>query len=369
MSLAQVIARTWRDNLLFSVLLELTYRCNLDCFFCYNDLGQTGRPLSRESYFQLFSDLAAMQVLNLTFSGGEPLAHPDFLLLGARARELGFVVRIKSNGHALRGELLRRLKTEVDPFIVEVSLHGATAATHDRQTRVPGSFERLLSNLGEMRELGFRVKINTTLTAWNEGEIEGMFDLVESFGAAFQVDPEVSPRDDGDREPLSISPSREGMLKLFTVQGERARAAVSALPAALPMPTGIARGGDDGTVPTAVDKHCGAGSAGIAVDPYGNVYPCVQWRRPVGNLNEQRISEIWAGSAGLREIREQTTAAKGMVEGYGPAGPFLNFCPGNADAHSGDPLKVYPSALRRMDVTEEIQRRAGEKRTLLPILP
>jgi radical SAM protein with 4Fe4S-binding SPASM domain len=124
-------------------------------------------------------------------------------------------------------------------------------------------------------------------------------------------------------------------------------------------------------VPTAVDKHCGAGSAGIAVDPYGNVYPCVQWRRPVGNLHERRISEIWSGSSGLQEIRDLTTAAKGMVEGYGPAGPFLNFCPGNADAHSGNPLGVYPSALRRMDVTEEIQRgsgMAGEKKALLPIV-
>jgi MoaA/NifB/PqqE/SkfB family radical SAM enzyme len=371
-SFAQVIARTWRDNLLFSVLLELTYRCNLDCFFCYNDLGQAGRPLSREGYFQLFEDLAAMQVMNLTLSGGEPLAHPDFLHLGGKARELGFVVRVKSNGHALRGELLRRLKDEVDPFIVEVSLHGATAATHDRQTRVPGSFERLLLNLGEMAELGFRVKVNSTLTAWNEGEIEGMFDLVESLGLAFQVDPEVSPRDDGDREPLSISPTREGMLRLFAVQEERARLAWERQgggATAGTSATGIARGGDDGTVPTAVHKHCGAGSAGISVDPYGNVYPCVQWRRPVGNLHEQRIGEIWRGSAGLAEIREITTAAKGVVEGYGPAGPFLNFCPGNADAHGGDPLQVYPSALRRMDVTKEIQRKAGEKKTLLPILP
>ena len=46
-------------------------------------------------------------MLNLTLSGGEPLAHPDFFLLGSRARELGFVVRVKSNGHALRGAALR----------------------------------------------------------------------------------------------------------------------------------------------------------------------------------------------------------------------------------------------------------------------
>lgn len=373
MSFADVIARTWRDNHLFSVLLELTYRCNLDCFFCYNDLGQVGRPLPREAYFQLFEDLAAMQVMNLTLSGGEPLAHPDFLALGRKARELGFVVRIKSNGHAFRGELLRRVKEEVDPFIVEVSLHGATAATHDRQTRVPGSFERLLKNLAEMAAAGLRVKVNTTLTAWNEGEIEGMFDLVEALGLAFQVDPEVSPRDDGDREPLSVSPSREGVLRLFRLQEERARRAMEGQEPATPAAAtvAIARGADDGTAPMApisVDKHCGAGSSGIAVDPYGNVYPCVQWRRPVGNLHEQRIGEIWAGSAGLSQVREITAAAKRLVDGYGPAGPLLNFCPGNAEAHRGDPLAVYPSALSRMELAAEAQG-AGRKKPLLPILP
>ena len=33
-----VLDRVTRENILFSVLVELTYRCNLDCFFCYNDL-------------------------------------------------------------------------------------------------------------------------------------------------------------------------------------------------------------------------------------------------------------------------------------------------------------------------------------------
>ena len=140
MSFAGVLRKTWSDNLLFSALVELTYRCNLDCFFCYNDLGLQGEPLRTEQYFRFFEELRDLQVLNLTLSGGEPLAHPDFLRLGARARELGFVVRVKSNGHALRGEMARRVRDEIDPFLIEVSLHGATAATHDRQTRVPGSF-------------------------------------------------------------------------------------------------------------------------------------------------------------------------------------------------------------------------------------
>lgn len=364
MGFEQILQKTWRDNILFSVLVELTYRCNLDCFFCYNDVGLRGEPLRTEQYFAFFSDLRDLQVLNLTLSGGEPLAHPDFFRLGARARELGFVVRVKSNGHALRGEALRRLRDEVDPFLVEVSLHGSTAATHDRQTRVPGSFERLLSNLREALGLGLRIRINSTLTAWNEDEVEGMLDLAESLGLPLQIDPEVTPRDDGSREPLAIAPSRTGMARMFALQAARARARSGGS-------LEIGKGADDGTLPASVEKHCGAGSAGVAVDPYGNVYPCVQWRRPVGNLHQQSIEEIWTTSAGLRQVRELTTQAKGLVDSYGPAGALMSFCPGSAVVREGDPLRVYPEALQRMKVLGEVMETAagGGKRAVLPIVP
>ena len=377
MSFESVLLRTWSGNHLFAVLVELTYRCNLDCFFCYNDLALRGAPLSTGQYCDFFAELREMQVLNLTLTGGEPLAHPDFLLLGARARELGFVVRIKSNGHALRGAMARRIRDEIDPFLIEVSLHGATAAVHDRQTRVAGSFERLLANLRELRRLGLRVKINSTLTAWNEHEVEAMMGLADDLGMPLQIDPEVTQRDDGDRGPLAVTASREGVRRLFALLGERAErarqdagpggAAAAAASSSPPTPLAAAmRQADDGLAPATADKHCGAGSSGIAVDPYGNVYPCVQWRRPVGNLHRQSIREIWATSAGLADVRALTVEAKRVVDGYGAAGPLLAFCPGNAAALTGDPLRVYAGAEGRMELALEAQE--ARKKTLLPVL-
>ena len=55
MGFERILQKTWRDNILFSVLVELTYRCNLDCFFCYNDLGLRGEPLHTDQYFDLFA--------------------------------------------------------------------------------------------------------------------------------------------------------------------------------------------------------------------------------------------------------------------------------------------------------------------------
>lgn len=329
MTFDELSLRSWEENKLFSVLVELTYRCNLDCFFCYNDLALRGRPLSFAQYDAMLGDLAAMGVMNVTLTGGEPLAHPDFFRIGARARELGFVVRVKSNGHALRGELARRLRDEVDPFVVEVSLHGATAETHDRQTRVPGSFAALLSNLREILDLGMRVKVNSTLTAWNEHETAEMYALCDALNVPLRFDLQVSPRDDGDRSPLDIAPTAEGIRKLMAIETARsvAPAATAAQPA-MAAPT----------------KHCGAGSAGIAIDPYGNVYPCVQWRRAVANLHETPVSAIWGDR--FDGIREETAAAVGVVRAH-PNGKLLNFCPGLAESLTGSALAV-PREMERI---------------------
>ncbi len=350
-NLAGVLARTWQDNILFSVLLELTYRCNLDCVFCYNDLGLRGTPLSTEQYFALLGDLHAMQVMNLALSGGEPLAHPDFFRIGRRARELGFVVRVKSNGHALSSGLARRLQDEVDPYMVELSLHGANAASHDRQTRVSGSFERLVANIEGMRALGLRVKLNSTLTAWNEAEAKAMFELADRLGVPLQFDPEVTPRDDGDKSPLALSASREAVLRLFRVEFERGERAARLVGE---RPNEVGRQADEDQ-PVAPTKHCGAGSSGITVDPFGNVYPCVQWRVPSGSLHQASIREIWTGSAALSRVRTQTEELKLRLADE-PGAALMNFCPGLAASRSnGDPLAIYAGATLRKEVIQQVQ--------------
>jgi MoaA/NifB/PqqE/SkfB family radical SAM enzyme len=354
------MARFWDDNRLFTVLLELTYRCNLDCVFCYNDLALAGKPLSLADYRTLIDDLATMGVLHLSLSGGEPLAHPDFFAIGAHARQRGFAVRVKSNGHALRGALARRLREEVDPYLIEVSLHGASAATHDRQTRVAGSFERLLANLAGLRELGLRVQLNSTLTAWNEAELAATFELADRLGLPLQVDPEVTPRDDGDRSPLDLAPSRAGVRRLFEIQAERLERAGAA-------PVRVARHGDEPGAQAASGKHCGAGSSHLTIDPFGNVYPCVQWRRPVGNLHETAIAGIWSGSAGLAEVRRIETEIPAALATFGGDAREMGFCPGLAEQTQGAATAVYGAAVERLTLRREVvAQRPGHAR--LPVV-
>ncbi len=48
---------------------------------------------------------------------------------------------------------------------------------------------------------------------------------------------------------------------------------------------------------------CSAGHTACYVSPYGDVYPCVQFLLPCGNLRKQKFLEIWRHSTELNEVR------------------------------------------------------------------
>jgi len=331
----EITARAWNEGRLLDAVLELTHRCNFDCFFCYNDRVLRTWPLTSDEYSDLMEQLADMAVLNLTLTGGEPLVHPDFFAIGARARDLGFVIRLKSNGHLLRGDVARRLKDEVAPYQIDLSVHGATAEVHDRQTQQPGSFDQLLKNIDEMNRLELRMKLNCTLTAWNEEEVEEIFNLADRLGLLLNFNATVSPKDNGDTAPMSLAPTPEGISRLSRALAQRREEAQRREKEESPLKDGKGQGPD-------VIRHCGAGASSVTIDQWGNVMPCVQWRRVVGNVREKPIAEIWSTSSGLEEVRALTVEAKKVVPHFdGPADVTI-FCPGIADLLTGDALAFYP---------------------------
>lgn len=337
-SVNELFQRAREQNVLNSVLLELTYRCNLDCTFCYNDLQLQGKRLDLEDYERLLNELAAMQVMTLSLSGGEPLMYPDFFRVGAHARKLGFLVTVKTNAIPLNERNADRLKREVDPFSVQVSLHGASAATHDRQTQVPGSFDRLLHNIRVARAHELRISLNVPLTVWNEGEIQDMYRLADELGVSLFFDAEITPRDNGDLSPLALAPSEEGIERMFRASLDRVDRdrPSQRLPLLAKSSKSHAEAADRQSM-----KICGAGSTALAVDPFGNVYPCVQLRHPVGNIHVDSIEAIWNRSPSLQRVRLDALAATKIAARHG----MDRYCMGIATLVNGDPLSPPASAL------------------------
>jgi radical SAM protein with 4Fe4S-binding SPASM domain len=100
--------------------------------------------------------------------------------------------------------------------------------------------------------------------------------------------------------------------------------------------------------PKSEDHLCNAGVNIAAIDPYGNVHPCVQVRMAAGNLREQSFGQIWRESLVLRRVREITFSQLRKCRDCVLL-PYCVRCPGVAYLEAGDLAAC--SQVARMDAS------------------
>src|SRR5262245_25421108 len=88
-----------------ALLAELTHRCPLRCPYCSNpvELIRASEELAEEEWRRVFAEAAALGVLQVHFSGGEPMARRDLPALIAGASERGLYGNLITSG-TLGGE-------------------------------------------------------------------------------------------------------------------------------------------------------------------------------------------------------------------------------------------------------------------------
>ena len=95
-----------------SLLCELTYRCNLQCPYCYNplDLGNPRDDLDVATWLRVLDEAAQLGILQIGFSGGEPtLRRADLVRLVERATAHGAYTNLITQGTFLDASYLDEL--------------------------------------------------------------------------------------------------------------------------------------------------------------------------------------------------------------------------------------------------------------------
>jgi PqqA peptide cyclase len=94
-----------------ALIAEITHRCPLHCVYCSNPLELTSRSeeLATADWLRVFSEAAALGVLHLHLTGGEPLARADLADLIAGARGLRLYTNLITSGIGLSRERLAQL--------------------------------------------------------------------------------------------------------------------------------------------------------------------------------------------------------------------------------------------------------------------
>jgi pyrroloquinoline quinone biosynthesis protein E len=94
-----------------ALIAEITHRCPLHCVYCSNPLELISRSeeLGMADWLRVFGEAAALGVLHLHLTGGEPLARPDLRELIAGARQSGLYTNLITSGIGLNRERLSEL--------------------------------------------------------------------------------------------------------------------------------------------------------------------------------------------------------------------------------------------------------------------
>jgi len=208
---------------------EITCRCNLRCVMCYTDCYNTPakirEELSTAEIFGILDALAAAGCLEITFTGGEPLARPDFFQIYERAKQLGFLVAIFTNATLMTPEAAGRL-AQLPPLRVEISLHGITAETFEAVTQGKGSFERCRRAIELLLEHRIPLVLKTTALTLNRDEIFAIKKFVNGLqGASYRLGERLRLALDGGDPGAAYALAEEELTRLENEDPEICEAA------------------------------------------------------------------------------------------------------------------------------------------------
>jgi radical SAM protein with 4Fe4S-binding SPASM domain len=221
------------------------------------------------------------EAVQIRLTGGEPTLHPEFLSIFELVTSYDAWVTVFTNGRWNDPErFLAAIQGRRHFSGLLISLHGATAASHEAFSGVPGSFDETVANIQRAVRQGITVAVSTVITRFSWNELEDVVQLARSLGVHHIAANRYIGAPFPEIEPTPIQ-TRRAILRVQEL-----------IQSGSPIKYGIG-------VPQCFIENdsegCLAGVAYASIDPWGNVRPCAHSPTVVGSLHKRSMHEIWHG--------------------------------------------------------------------------
>lgn len=158
--------------------------CNLRCVYCHNPDIVNGRGEKDEAELIDFLKKRVGKLTGVVFSGGEPTYYPGLAALMREAKQLGYKVKLDTNG--ARPEILAELLREKLPDYVALDYKSlpSRAADITGTDKFVERFEESLKLLIKAAQNGLALEVRTTYHAdlMQEREIAEMAEHLDELG-------------------------------------------------------------------------------------------------------------------------------------------------------------------------------------------
>lgn len=192
---------------------ELSPVCNFSCRMCYvrktaQQVRQHSRPiLTLEDWRRIAQEARDAGMLYLLLTGGEPFLWPDFWTLYEELIRMGFLISINTNGSLIDDEVIERLR-RLPPKRINLTLYGASDKTYERLCGTKGVFQKIDHAVRGLKKAGIFVKLNCSLTPYNEADLEQMIRYAEQNDLIMDVTSYMFPPIRRDESMVGVNDSR-----------------------------------------------------------------------------------------------------------------------------------------------------------------
>jgi pyrroloquinoline quinone biosynthesis protein E len=166
------------------LVAELTHRCPLQCPYCANplELHRVSAELDTATWQRVLEEAAALGVLQLHFTGGEPTSRKDLVELVGIAAKVGLYSNLITSAVRLDQSLLDRL-VQAGLDHVQISFQDSEPENADLIGGFPGGHARKLAAARAVKQSGLALTTNFVVHRQNVVRVPEMLALAEELGA------------------------------------------------------------------------------------------------------------------------------------------------------------------------------------------
>lgn len=283
------------------LLFELTYRCPLQCVFCYNpvDFAATRDELPTAEWLRVLREARALGSVQLGLSGGEPLLRDDLEEITHEAHGLGYYTNLITSGVGLTQQRLAELKRAGLDHI-QLSFQDSTRELNDFLSHTR-TFELKQRCAQWIKASGYPMVLNCVIHRLNIDHLDAIIDMAARMGADYLELANTQFYSWAHLNREHLLPSREQLTRaehVMQVWRERLKDRMRIL----------------FVVPDYYEqrpKRCmnGWASTFVTVTPDGTALPCHTAKMLPGltfpNVREHSMRDIWFHSDGFNRFRGQ----------------------------------------------------------------